>query len=365
MSTHMKICLTKEDTLLLKGLAITAIVLHNIYHNYIGSITENEFEFHPESFNSFWRLFLHPDISIFNNFFSFYGHYGVPLFFFFSGYGLTKKYQNIYIDTNFFCFIKEHIKKLWLLFVPLLLLFIIIFSLKSFYNHEILDAINKIGHVLLHAFYRITFIGNFIPGEAEWLFGPWWFFSAILQLYIIYWLFLRKASSPTLASIGVVCILFQIIIYWENPIWLALIRHNFPAWLPALILGILWARSDKREIPVAIVCFLVALCFAADGNFYSWLLFSPLFFLPFLLASSIIKKGKRLKSIFVWLGKQSASLFAVNGFVRLYIISPVFSTEKLYNPAYLFLIGLFSLGGCICFTVLYSRLLKFIRNYIE
>lgn len=43
----MRINLTKEDTLLLKGAAIMAIIFHNFYHKFEGGIVENEFTFHP------------------------------------------------------------------------------------------------------------------------------------------------------------------------------------------------------------------------------------------------------------------------------------------------------------------------------
>ena len=42
----MRINLTKEDTLLLKGAAIMAIIFHNFYHKFEGGIVENEFTFH-------------------------------------------------------------------------------------------------------------------------------------------------------------------------------------------------------------------------------------------------------------------------------------------------------------------------------
>lgn len=56
----MRINLTKEDTLLLKGAAIMAIIFHNFYHKFEGGIVENEFTFHPNSYWEFWESFLHP-----------------------------------------------------------------------------------------------------------------------------------------------------------------------------------------------------------------------------------------------------------------------------------------------------------------
>lgn len=53
----MRINLTKEDTLLLKGAAIMAIIFHNFYHKFEGGIVENEFTFHPNSYWEFWELF--------------------------------------------------------------------------------------------------------------------------------------------------------------------------------------------------------------------------------------------------------------------------------------------------------------------
>lgn len=117
----MRINLTKEDTLLLKGAAIMAIIFHNFYHKFEGGIVENEFTFHPNSYWEFWESFLHPGFNLFNNFFSFYGHYGVSVFFFVSGYGLAKKYALLDSKVTVTAFMTEKIRKFWLLMVPLLL----------------------------------------------------------------------------------------------------------------------------------------------------------------------------------------------------------------------------------------------------
>ncbi|HEX8711194.1 MAG TPA: hypothetical protein VF730_04925, partial [Terracidiphilus sp.] len=65
--------LDKRDTLLLKGLAISAIVLHNYYHLVCG-IHQNEFAFDP----TWFRMLVNtrdPAQAI-EGIFAFYGHFG-------------------------------------------------------------------------------------------------------------------------------------------------------------------------------------------------------------------------------------------------------------------------------------------------
>ncbi len=170
----MRINLTKEDTLLLKGAAIMAIIFHNFYHKFEGGIVENEFTFHPNSYWEFWESFLHPGFNLFNNFFSFYGHYGVSVFFFVSGYGLAKKYALLDSKVTVTAFMTEKIRKFWLLMVPLLLVCMVGFAAKVFYLREFHDALEHMKVIMVHMFYKITFTSNFISEEeVYWLVGPW------------------------------------------------------------------------------------------------------------------------------------------------------------------------------------------------
>lgn len=84
--------LTKDDTLLLKGIAILLIVSHNFLHLVPPSPVENEFFFAHErgAWLALAICFEHP-AEILHVLLAYFGHYGVVFFVLLSGYGLTKK----------------------------------------------------------------------------------------------------------------------------------------------------------------------------------------------------------------------------------------------------------------------------------
>ena len=85
--------LNKQDTGALKGLAILCIAIHNFCHWLPMAVHENEYVFRLE--DSFKLLHyvenFRPHVLL--NVFSHFGHYGVPVFLFLSGYGLVCKYE--------------------------------------------------------------------------------------------------------------------------------------------------------------------------------------------------------------------------------------------------------------------------------
>ena len=111
--------LTPVQTLFLKGFAILCIMSHNFFH-WVPPVTyENEMHFYPMYFSRFLQDFTWPDAI--NCLFSFWGFYGVYLFIFLSGYGLTKSFTHHHTERNI-RFIGRHIAKIYLLFfyvVPL------------------------------------------------------------------------------------------------------------------------------------------------------------------------------------------------------------------------------------------------------
>ncbi len=84
--------LTRDDCQVMKGLAIICIVLHNYCHLLPSAAKENEFHFSEENNLYFYTHIISSDFII--QFFSYWGHLGVPIFIFLTGYGLTKKYDN-------------------------------------------------------------------------------------------------------------------------------------------------------------------------------------------------------------------------------------------------------------------------------
>ena len=89
----MKEILTRNECSAMRGIAIIAIMLHNYCH-FIGKIVkENEYMFQTVNNDRLWYALMHPDELLPVHLLSYFGHYGVPVFLFLSGFGLVLKYE--------------------------------------------------------------------------------------------------------------------------------------------------------------------------------------------------------------------------------------------------------------------------------
>ncbi len=87
--------ISKNQNTLLRGIAITLIVGHNLFHWFPHPVVK-EWEFQINSTNiPFSADNFSTVILAFENVFSFWGWYGVVIFVFLSGYGLAMKYKSI------------------------------------------------------------------------------------------------------------------------------------------------------------------------------------------------------------------------------------------------------------------------------
>lgn len=84
----------------MRGIAILAIMLHNFCHWINGPIVkENEFRFRIERADGLFEALRNIDMYLPVQLISFFGHYGVPVFLFLSGWGLVMKYENSTLHT--------------------------------------------------------------------------------------------------------------------------------------------------------------------------------------------------------------------------------------------------------------------------
>ena len=173
--------LNKQDTGALKGLAILCIAIHNFCHWLPMAVHENEYVFRLE--DSFKLLHyvenFRPHVLL--NVFSHFGHYGVPVFLFLSGYGLVCKYERSAPGglmagapspapdgsspalPGAAQFVRTHIVKLWQLMLPALLLFVITqFAFRGSFEKEWSWALRL-----------VTFTAKLFP-TVNMIWGPWW-----------------------------------------------------------------------------------------------------------------------------------------------------------------------------------------------
>lgn len=349
--------LTKDDTQIIKGIAIIAIVLHNYFHIFNGVVRENEFGYSPDNFLMLWSSLQDSFLHFVVNFISMYGHYGVVAFFFVSGYGLAKKYKDRELKGDF---ILKNAIKLWKLFVPILICFVGLAIIKAFITEDFLSASEHIGIVLCKALSRILFLSNFSEYTVFWVSGPWWFFSAIFQMYVLYKFVFSKISSSVLFSvIALLMVIIQLFYYLNNPD-ISLMRYNALAWIPPFILGIILAKHEIK-LSVFVMILLSVVCFIIDYSFITWIFGYSLFVFTFIFLL-YITKNTILKKFFIKTGELSAYLFVTNTFVRTFFNTFICKPEDLH-PIYLIIItGIIDLLLCFLIAFLYRKIILYISN---
>ena len=310
--------LSKAQCHNIKGYAILLIVIHNFVDHLLG-IYCNEMAYAQENTDAFlegvcssaavWQLF------------AFAGWIGVTLFFFLSGYGLTRKYGNDTLSHG--AYFKSHVTKLWKLLVPVYLLYFTI------YHYVFLQE-----HNWQSVFAQLTFTINLLDyGKNCFLSEPgvYWFFGAILQFYLLF-LVLRRLSDKWLWIICVISLVFNYLaIYTLSADASWWVRQNAIGWMAPFIMGILAARTPVREQSRqrkiqwnASICLmalpLLGLCLTIKALAPLAEVFTILFFVGL--------TGLFTSRFFAYLGIISASLFVIHPLVRM-ICYNIFGTGHL------------------------------------
>lgn len=326
MSITSSIQLSRRETTVLRGLAIGLIIIHNFCHWLPRCVDENEYTWAISRIQRYVHYIQDGGPHLILNFFSHYGHYGVALFLFLSGYGLVKKYEaaspkvecpnraessplgRIRGGLEALSFLLHHALKLWQLMIPAL---IALWTLKSFYAggwnwHA--DAVVQL----------LTFTVNLNP-HRPLILGPWWWFSLMMQFYILYRLVLYRRGKAVLLTTVVACLALQ---FWatyqslgqlhNSSCIMTYLHYNFPCSVLPFALGLWTARygADWLFHPLTAVLAL-AVVIAGSYDPWMWSVASP-------FAVAVMLQGRRLP--LHWLGTISAWVFAIHPIVREYTI---------------------------------------------
>lgn len=305
---------SKSDTSVLKGFAILSICLHNFFHHIVNSPGENEFYFFSYCIDNFLHLLKTQPADFINIIYSYLGHFGVQIFIFISGYGLTKAMQKRERTWGGFMF--ERIKKLY----PLLLTALITYTFAITIIHGKHLYISDLKEMS----YKLAFIHTLLPNSGLSLCGPWWFFGLIFQLYLVFPMLYKIISKyNTKAFIIILLISYAWIfssMYLFQDIKNISLMQNSPGHIPEFCLGMYFAFNDNKKfsnilLPISIVIFVL-------GNFYK--VFFPFTFIAItiitIFAFHYIKripfKTGILKQMFIYFGNISMMMFITNGFLR-------------------------------------------------
>lgn len=269
--------LSKEQCTVMKGVAILMIMLHNVCHWLPDGLMENEYMIHTANTDAFFKAISHFDWQWPLHWFSFLGHYGVPMFVFLSAYGLVKKYETNLDKPQVgqWKFVWGHYKKLFVLVcLGLFTLWLLqpqlmpIFDTRSTLVPS-LKLADDINYLIPGEYWPLqaSMTINFSPWPMPWnntrfILGPYWYFGFVLQLYVIYRLLLYTRRRDTMKAwlwpivFAVGCGLVMDVVYMCGTLpalkglhlqfMLYVWRYNFIIGVLPFSIGLLVARYEHK-----------------------------------------------------------------------------------------------------------------------
>lgn len=310
MSDKFYFSLDKDDSKIIKGVAILLIVMHNYIHSIIVDFSENEMVFSLANTLGFINNVLaHPSFFI-QNILVYFGHYGVQLFVFISAYGLSKKYKEG-LKENYFKYLFNRLVKIYGLII-VGLLFLIFFLFNKYSTDQFLDII-------------VHFLIPTLNWNEEFMFryvGVWWFFRFIIQLYVIFplllYIILSFGKKGTIYLLLVSYISIYVLTYFTDTTS-HFIYGNAIGHLPEFILGIYLALYQVPKINAKV--FIVAGCLFIGGCFFEVLFpftFISATILLLYLINPILKISKERLGVraLMFIGEISMIMFVTNGVIR-------------------------------------------------
>ncbi len=339
----------------MRGIAILGIMLHNYCHYVKGIVKENEYQFVDGRCDRLWEVLTNPDEFLPMHLLSFFGHYGVPVFLFLSGYGLIKKYET---SPNPSKFLRCHYLKLLRMLIVGFVLFIMVDAVtpgRFPYHWD-----NVIAQLLMYI--------NVLPEPDKIIWpGIYWFFGLMLQLYIVYRLLLYRRSSWVVVGLILVCWLMQAFCEPDGEV-INRLRYNCVGGMLPFGSGLLMARSSLREgrlshgvgqlvpwggtispmgwdIFWAVTSLLASLLVVVMSlSFQAWL-WIPVFIIIGTVALVKLMPEWLLK-LFVWFGGISAAMFVAHPIVRKLFITVAWK-QDIYDGLMLYVVVTIALSWAV------------------
>ncbi len=304
--------LTKTECSALRGIAILGIFMHNFLHWLGPMVKENEYQYHQDNVDRLIAMLVTPSADLPLQLFSFFGHYGVPVFLFLSGYGLVMKYESEGAKAiSTWPFVKKHFMKLF----PMMLLGFTVFTM--------VDWITPMRHhwAWTDIIAQLTMTINLLPDPDKIIWpGPYWFFGLMMQLYLLYRIAIYGRDNRVLYVLVAIGWAVQAIC-WADPEGDAInrIRYNFIGGVLPFAMGILLARlknipelTQSRSIIACMVSLLLIVVFSLGFQTWLWV---P-FFIVVLHVAVVKLLPAALLQFFNWLGILSSAIFVCHPITR-------------------------------------------------
>ena len=329
-------------------MAILGIVLHNFCHWLRGSVQENEYTFSVHNNQHLLYVLTHPDWDTPLQLFSFFGHYGVPVFLFLSGFGLVKKYEGARsmehgagetpspLSLASCNFIRHHYLKLFRMMVIGWVFFLIIDRLTPRAHHYDLPDIVS----------QLFMFGNLMPMPDQVIWpGAYWFFGLMVQLYIIYRLLIYRRHWAVAVTLAVLCIAIQVPFLQDHDT-LSYLRYNCLSGMLPFVLGVMIARHGDKLFPCPLYGWHWAAIFVLGSMLTLLWCLHP--FLWLWVPVAIISAGvalvkllpRSLMNAMAWTGGISAAMFVAHPALRKLFL-PIALRGDIYAGLVLYLISTF------------------------
>lgn len=336
----------------LRGVAILSIILHNYLHQLPHGIPENEYTYRPEHVFGFLNMEILGWYSFPEGLISYAGHYGVAVFLFLSGLGLGIKYGAGGKDGSVgrWAFIRCHYLKLLRLLIVGMVLYLVVNALV--FNGTLLITTRQIiGQLTMTSNLSLLLL----------LDGPYWFFSLIMELYVVYILLLHGRGTRVVVSVMLICVAFGYLLDPSGDV-MRLYRFNFPGQMLPFCLGLLAARNRcrlslclNRNVAIPSVGFLLTLplILAMDVCRWTWLLAPAAVSLNALFLAMILSRIRKKTLLpLVWIGTLSAMIFTIHPAVRLMFVSHDGAAEGGSIASYLIV----TIGIAWCVKILMEKI---------
>lgn len=326
--------LNRDECAALRGLAIMAIMLHNYCHWLGFAVKENEYTFNAANTARLWDAMAHADANLPIHLLSYFGHYGVPVFLFLSGFGLVMKYERRPQELPAWRFARYHYIKLLRMMVPGFVAFIIVDAITP--GPFRFQAENVVAQMLMAI--------NLLPAPDRIIWpGPYWFFGLMMQLYIVYRLLLWRKGDVNALLLIAVCWAMQAFCDPEGDT-LNRVRYNFMGGVLPFCAGLLYARHGKQlthGVRMTLMVISVVAVFFFSFNFQTWL-WAPLFVCT--ASIGIVKLlPKTVNEWIAWVGTISAALFVLHPLTRKIFI-PISRHGDVYTGLLLYIVASIALA---------------------
>lgn len=354
-----KFILSKESSLILRGVAIMAIMLHNFLHNpQLGFSLENEMAYKPENALHFFEVVGFKGLNVYE-LLSFLGWTGVVVFVFLTGYGVAKNPPPTLSDS--YHYVRRQYLKLLALLLPAMAIFIIGDAIQ----HNLIPT-------LLKRISYITMMANIAYPWVKCPPGVYWYFGFTFQLYLLYAFLGKYLNGKNLlfwGTLSIICLAG--LCSADMPEILSVYKHCFTGWFAIFAIGLWLGNKDEKEVAkysnhsmlfdIMLIIISAFLVFWMNKWMVMWLLVPFAALVMFVSIGLVIMRSIYLSAVFKWIGQLSAFIFVCHPIVRFVINRYMLGrVDNLLCVVFVYVISTIIIA--VLYQRLYKRLFIFVNN---